>query len=193
MKVKASYTGKELRQYQLSLQCMRWLGWVTLAGVIWLGVILGVRQYPFPVVIYLVYALTGLWTALGWAILVLFAILLVAVCCLRGLFPTLLKYLQSLPATFEFLDWFRAGIAVTSEKGDVKVQDSKKLEGFIAYLDKGCVLVAVFVPKGVSGQAVVDSATSAIKEYADSVLPGRKSGAVQRTAGARYWIYRREE
>lgn len=191
MEIKSVYNGRELSRYQFSLQCMRWLGWVTLAGVIWLGAVLGVRYYHPPLLVFLAHALTGLWTMFGWVILVLFAILVVAVVCLRGLYPTLIKYLKSLLATVDFLDWFRAGIAFTSEKGEVKVQDSKKLEGFIAFLDSGCVLVAVFVPRGVNGQHIVDSSTGAIKEYADSVLTGLKSGAVQRTAGARYWIYRR--
>lgn len=190
--MRASYTFKDLKRYQLSLQAMRSLGWVSLAGVIWLGITVIVRHVQLPYVLaYPIYALTGLWTAVGWVILVLFALLLAVTCYFRGLYPTLIKYLQSSPTTTEFLDWLRAGVVETSEKGDVKVQNSKSLEGFIAFLDKDTVLVVVFVPKGVGGKGVVDNATAAVKEYADSVLIGLRSGAVQRTAGARYWIYRR--
>lgn len=190
--MKTSYSSKELKQYQLSLQAMRGLSWVTLAGVIWLGVTLVVRHVKLPALLtYLIHALTGLWTVLGWAILALFALLLVVVCFFHGLYPGWTKYFKSSHFTIDFLSWLRAGVTKTSEKGEVTVQDSKTLEGFIAFVDEDIILVVILVPKGIGGKGIVDSASAPTKEYADGVLDGLKTGAMQSTSGARYWIYKR--
>lgn len=192
--MKASYTFKDLKQYYFSLLAMIGLRWVTLAGLIWLGLVLVVHYVQgFPLLAYFVHLLSGLWMILGWALLALFAILLVTVLCFRKLHPSMIKHFASSWSTSEFLRWLRSGVAVASEDGSVKVQSTKPLEGFIAYLSGGLVLVAVFVPRGLGGKALADSSTEPVKEYADGVLPGMKSGAVQHTAGARYWIYRRSD
>lgn len=193
--MKASYTFKDLKWYYFSLLAMIGLRWVTLVGLIWLAVILIVHYVQgFSLLAYLVHVLSGLWVMLGWVLLALFAILLVTVFCFRKLHPSMIKHFVSSLSTSEFLSWLRSGVAVASEDGSVKVQSTKPLEGFIAYLSGGVALVAVFVPRGLGGKALADSSTNPIKEYADGVLPaGMKSGTVQHTAGARYWIYRRSD
>lgn len=192
--MKASYAFKDLKRYYFSLLAMIGLRWVMLAGLIWLAVDVIVHYVQrFPLLVYLAHVLTGFWMILGWALLALFAILLVTVFCFRKLHPSMIKHFVSSWSTSEFLGWLRSGVAVASEDGSVKVQSTKPLEGFIAYLSGGVVLVAVFVPRGLGGKALADSSTDPIKEYADGVLPGMKSGAVQHTAGARYWIYRRSD
>lgn len=191
--VKSSYMTKDLKQFYFSLQAVRFLSWVMLAGAVWLGVTAVVHyvQLP-PLLAHLVLAVSRLWFTVGWAVLAVFVLLLVVVFCFRGLYPSLPAYFfRSFPATMEFLSWLRAGTVVTSEEKGDKVQSTKALGGFIAFLGRGVVLVVVFVPKGVGGKAAVDAATDSVKEYADSVLYGLRSGSVQRTAGARYWIYRR--
>lgn len=192
--MKAFFTIRELKRYYLSLLAMRGLNWVLLAGCFWLGVLLLACYARLPrLFVYLVTSLTGLWEVLGWFLLGLLVLLLVMVGFFRRLHPGLIKYIYSSWSTAEFLGWLREGVAVASEDGSVKVQSTKPLEGCIVYLSGGVVLVVVFVPKGLGGKALADGSTDAIKEYADGVLPGMKSGSVQHTAGARYWIYRRSD
>lgn len=190
--VKSSYTFKDLKKYYFSLLAVQGLSWVALAGVVWLGVTALLHYVRLPsLLVHLVSALAGLWLTVGWAVLVVFVLLLSLAFYFRGLHPSLLTYLfRSFPATFEFHSWLQAGTVVTSEESGEKVQSTKALEGFITFLGGGVVLVAVFVPKGVGGKAAAEAATDSIKEYADSSLFGLRSGSVQRTAGARYWIYR---
>lgn len=190
--MKTSYTAKDLKRYQLSLQAMRGLSWVTLAGVVWLGVTLVVRHVKLPaLLIYLTHVLARLWTLLGWSTFALFALLLVVACCFRSLYPSWGKYFRSSHSTVGLLSWLREGVAVTSEKGEVTVQDSKTLDGFIAFVSGDAVLVVILVPKGIGGKGIVDNAIPPTKEYADGVLHDLRTGAVQSTAGARYWIYKR--
>lgn len=193
--MKTSYSNRELRWYYLSLQAMQGLSWVTLAGVVWLGVTLVVHCVKMPaLLIYLIHALTGLWIVLGWAILVIFALLLAVVCFFYRLYPSWMAYFKSSLQTAEFRgDWLSQGVVKTSETGDVTVQNSKSLEGYFAFLSDGTVLVAILVPPGIGGKGVADGATASVKEYADGVLYGYRSGAMQSVAGARYWIYRREK
>lgn len=192
--MKTSYSSKELRHYHLSLQAMRGLSWVTLVGVVWLGVTLVVLNVKMPaLLINLFHALAGLWTALGWAILVIFALLFVVVCFFHRLYPSWIAYFKSSLRTADFCrDWLSKGVAKTSDKGEVTVQDSESLEGFFAFVSGDAVLVTILVPPGIGGKGVADSATASVKEYADGVLYGYRSGAMQSVAGARYWIYRRE-
>ncbi|GHN24471.1 hypothetical protein ME793_17040 [Lactobacillus delbrueckii] len=105
-----------------------------------------------------------------------------------------MAYFKSSLQTAEFRgDWLSQGVVKTSETGDVTVQNSKSLEGYFAFLSDGTVLVAILVPPGIGGKGVADGATASVKEYADGVLYGYRSGAMQSVAGARYWIYRREK
>lgn len=191
--MKTSYSSKELRHYYLSLQAMQGLSWVTLVGVVWLGVTLVVLNVKMPALLsYWTHVLTGLWTEIGWAILGLFTLLLVVVCFFRRLYPSWIAYFKGLLRTTVFRsDWLSKGVAKTSYKGEVTVQDSESLEVFFAFVSGGAVLVTILVPLGIDGQAIVDHASAPIKEYADGVLPGYRTGSMQSVAGARYWIYRR--
>lgn len=191
--MKTSYSSRELKLYNLSLQAMRGLSWVTLAGVVWLGVILVVFNAKMPAILsYLTHVLTRLWIVLGWAILGLFTLLLIVVCFFRRLYPSWMDYFKSSLRTTGFRsDWLSKGVAKTSYKGEVTVQDSESLEGFFAFVSGGAVLVTILVPPGIDGQAIVDHASAPVKEYADGVLPGYRTGSMQSVAGARYWIYRR--
>lgn len=195
--MKSSYSTRELRRYHLSLQAVQGLSWVTLAGVVWLGVIAVVRYVPLPallstLLLTLVRALAGVWTLLGWLILGLFALLLAVVVWFHGLYPSWGAYLRSFAKTFDFRsDWLRAGKRKQDEKGLTSESNSDVLDGYFAFLGKGVVLVVVLVPKGIDGLDVVNHAAPAIKAYADDVLPGLHSGSMQEVAGARYWVYRR--
>lgn len=196
--MKADYTAKELREYQLSLFAMRALDWLTLAGAVWLGAPLILRYAPMPpllstIALTLAHALARVWGYLGWSFLVLCCLLAIVVACFYYImYPSFGAYFNSCRKTVGFRRWLHSGQEKLDRDGNSKEQDSVALDGFIAFLADDFVLVVVLVPQGIKGKDAVDSAAGAIKEYADECLPGLKSGGVRSPAGARYWIYRTE-
>ena len=195
--VKTHFDTGDIRWYYTSLQAMRGLGWLTLAGAVWLGVSAIVIYAPLPallstIMLTLAHALAGVWRQLGWSILVLFVLWLGVVVWLHGLYPSWGNYFRSEFKTIDFRsDWLRSGKKKQDKDGNLVESASDALDGYFVFLNGETVLVVVLVPKGVDGLDIVDHATGAIKAYADGVLAGLHSGSMQSVAGARYWVYRR--
>lgn len=200
MHVKTHFEAADIRWLWSSLLAMRGLGWVTLAGAVWLGVSAIVIYAPLPallstVALVLAHALAGVWGYLGWSILLLFVLLLVIVVWLRRLYPGWGDYVMSEFRTVDFRrDCLRAGRVKQDEKGRTSESDSDALDGYFAYLNDGAVLVVLIIPRGVKGPDIADAAKRGVKGYADSRLPGMTSGSPREIKGvAWYWVYRPAE
>lgn len=187
------YSLKKLKKLYVSCQAMWALSWVALALAVY-GSVTGFYSRFVPVLVrqYVTRAFGAIWQGLGWALVALLVVLVLAVLAFSRLYPSFGAYLASARATRqEKTEFLSEGLATKSEDDEITIKKTLVLEGFIAYQGRS-VLVVLFAPAGIGGKAALDSAQADVHDYADEALSGYVSGGVQHVPGASYWIYTRK-
>lgn len=186
------FTKKDINNFSLSIQALSGFGWMTLvlAGyglLTWLF-----TRLPHAIQSIITTLLSGLWPYFGYGALGLWGVLLVALCLFHRLYPSWSGYFRSASATKELKAYLCGSAdqtAVVGEDGTLTMKAKPVAHALIIYL--GPKTLVALVGTTDAGRTAMESAKESVKEYADGLLTGQHSGAMQTDAGVRYWVYSR--
>ncbi len=184
---------KKINNFLLSLQAMTGFGWVTLVLVLY-GVITWFFSHFLPPAVQrlILGLLAGTWSYIGYAAGAVFVFLLLAILLFSRLYPSIFSYIHSASETkgaLAYLSGSTDATATVGEDGTLTMKKKAQARVVIVYLGPK-VLVALLAGSADTRQAM-ESAEEAVKEYADGLLQGYHTGAMQRDSNCRYWVYSR--
>lgn len=186
---------KKINNFSLSLQALTGFGWVTLA-LVGYGTITWLFSHFLPQAVQrlILGLLAGTWLYIGYAVGVVFALLLVIVLLFSRLYPSIFSYIHSASGTkgaTAYLSGSTDATATVGEDGTLTMKKKAQARVVIVYLGPK-VLVALLAGSADTRQAM-ESAEEAVKEYADGLLTnaGYHTGAMQKDSNCRYWVYSR--